>query len=477
MFSKIPDNLCKRTEFRLTAWYSAVFILWALFLFFILSVLIFTSIRSKERRIVHYKAEKYYDIASKESVGDLLSELKLEQDLTSAYGLFIVVMGRDGTIRHASLPQGWEGYNPRTIVEDGVRKAGEWIVFRGEGWLGGDEAADRGDTLEIIKRSLPDGAILYLGQSSEDIDDILFEFYETFFILIVPLFILAVSGGFFMSWRTLKPLKELIHAVERVESGEMDARVPSRNTGDELDELATLFNRMLGKIECLIRGMREALDNVAHDLKTPMARMRASIEKTVQAESDRDTLQEALMDCAEESERVVDMLNALMDISEAETGAMNLRMERVSLFDLVENICELYSYPSEDKNIRLSMAVPETLSVQADPNRLYQVIANLMDNAVKYTPENGRVHIAAVITDTAVTVTVEDSGPGIADEDITRIFERLYRGDKSRSQRGLGLGLALVQAVVHAHGGEITASNLPGGGACFTLEMPTGQSR
>lgn len=472
MFSKIPDNLCKRTEFRLAAWYSAVFILWSVLLFFIISFLIFTSIRSKERRIVQHKAEKYVDIAKKEGLDHLLDDLEREREFTRDQGLFLVITDHGGEIRYASLPREWEMYNPRTILGGGARKTGERIVFRGKGWFGGEEEADRSDTLEIINRSLPDGATLYLGQSNEEIEDILFRFYEIFFTLLVPLFMLAVSGGVFLSWRTLKPLKELIHAVNRVETGEMNARVPSRNTGDELDELATMFNRMLEKIELLIQGMREALDNVAHDLKTPMARMRASIEKTVQAESDRETLQEALMDCAEESERVVHMLNTLMDISEAETGTMNLYLETVPLSGLIDNICDLYSYPSEEKNIRLSMAVPETLIVWADPNRLYQVIANLVDNAVKYTPENGRVHIAATQMETAVKIMVEDTGPGIPDKDIPRIFERLYRGDKSRSQKGLGLGLALVQAVVHAHNGEITVMNLPGKGTCFTLVVP-----
>jgi signal transduction histidine kinase len=166
------------------------------------------------------------------------------------------------------------------------------------------------------------------------------------------------------------------------------------------------------------------------------------------------------------------MLNTLMDISEAETGAMRLAPTRVSLAALIDDMRELYQYVASERGITLESEVPPELEVDADLNRLRQVIANLLDNAVKYTPAGGRVRIEASRREDRVRITVRDTGPGIPDEELPHIWERLYRGDRSRSTPGLGLGLSLVQAIVQAHGGTVAARNLPEGGAEFTVRLP-----
>ncbi len=278
-----------------------------------------------------------------------------------------------------------------------------------------------------------------------------------------------------MANRALSPIRDLSRAVARVEAGGFDARVPMPATQDELFELAGQFNRMIGHIEALIQGMRNTLDNVAHDLRTPLMRIRAGVEDALEHEHEPEVMREALLDCAEEAERINRMTSTLMDISEAESGAMRLNLEACDLFALAEEAVELYQIVAEDKNVDLQLIRDnqEKVLAMADPDRLRQVLANLLDNALKYTPEGGAVRVRALWQGDQCELVVSDTGEGIAPEDMPHIFDRLYRGDKSRSQRGLGLGLSLVRAVVKAHGGHIEVRSEPGKGSEFSLLLPS----
>jgi signal transduction histidine kinase len=291
-------------------------------------------------------------------------------------------------------------------------------------------------------------------------------------LLMLPMIALSLTGGAVLSLRTLRPLRSLIRTVQSIEAGAIDTRVVTRLTGSELDELGRLFNKMLDKIAALIQGMRDALDHVAHDLRTPVARIRASAEVALQAEENPTLYREALADCMEESERLLTMLHTLMDISEAETGIMPLELELINLAELLAEAVDLYRYVIEDQALGVSTTAPPTLWVLADRNRLRQVTANLLDNAIKYTPPGGQVTLTAFQEPGRVAIVVEDTGMGMTPEELAHVWDRLYRGDQSRSQRGLGLGLSLVKAVVQAHQGSVAVSSTPGAGSRFTLWFP-----
>ncbi len=323
---------------------------------------------------------------------------------------------------------------------------------------------------------MPDGGWLQVAKSDRRNHETRAQLVNALLPVTALVVLLATTGAAGLTSRALQPLRQLINTTRTViNSGDMTARVPvTRATGGhELDELGTLFNRMLAHNESLIRGMRDALDNVAHDLRTPLTRLRSSAEAALRDSA--ATLAErgdALADVIEESERVLATLRTLMDISEAEHGTMLLHPENIELAPFAATAADLYEYAAEALGVRLRLNVPPGLNVTADRVRLQQVVANLLDNAIKYGNPGGEVEIAAgagADHQQGVWFRVRDQGSGIAAHDLPRIWDRLYRGDHSRSTRGTGLGLSLVKAVVEAHGGRAMVESEPGCGSTFTI--------
>jgi signal transduction histidine kinase len=427
---------------RLALWYATLFVSGAIAIVFVTYYLTSTSLAQRDQQIIRGKLGDYAAAYQRAGLRGLAATVRAEQQ-AAPERLFVRVVDRGLDALVLSNPEGW---NP--------------------------------SKLEIATATLADGTLVQVGKSTEARDDLLARFRATLGVVTLLMVLIALTGGWLATQSALFPIRRLIQAVQSIiRTGRTNARVPAAGTGDAIDLLTSLFNTMLDKIEGLVTAMRGALDNVSHDLRTPLTRLRGTAELALAAPPNIEQYREALAVCVEESDRVLVMLNTLMDISEAESGTMQLRREPVALADVVARAVDLYHDAAEAKGVGLAVDVQDGVVVVADRTRLEQVAANLIDNAVKYTPPGGRVDIDVARTEDAAVLRVRDTGPGIPADELPRIFDRLFRGDTSRTERGLGLGLSLVKAVVEAHGGTVDVVSEPGKGSVFTVSLPAGQSR
>ncbi|HXG31549.1 MAG TPA: HAMP domain-containing sensor histidine kinase [Thermodesulfobacteriota bacterium] len=462
MFLKNPKLLLKSSSFRLISWYTLLFILSSLavniYSYTVISSYIYEQSRKEIGEDITDLANLYREGGLEAVKGDVFED---EDD-----PFLVRLIGNQGNTLLLRIPEDWyeAGFGIERVEKGGYPKEKEWGYLRGDG--GENE-------FEITSLGLFDGSTLLMGQPVREREELLTKIRKVYLIAIIPIILVAYLGGVFFADRALNPIRQLINTLNSiVASGKIDVRVSVDKTDKVHGELISLFNTMLEKIEALVNGMRNVLDNVAHDLRTPMTRLRGTAEAALQLEENPGALREALSDCVEESERILIMLNTLMDISEAETGAMKLNREEMNVAPLIEDVVGLYSYVAEEKGVSVYTGFPEELYINADRNWMRQVLANLLDNAIKYTPSGGRIDIEAHRRNGEVAITVKDTGVGISSEELDKIWERLYRGDKSRSQRGLGLGLSLVKAVVGAHRGYVEVSSSPGTGSVFTVYLP-----
>jgi signal transduction histidine kinase len=458
---KFPKRFHKTLAFRLTFWYSAIFILSFLALSIISYLFVFSAIRDN-RATIKAELSEYVSVAERDGIEAIKTASHKQAKPSRRTSFFVRLVNTDNTTLFLSNPHLWEQFD-LTRPQDQVLE-GQWHYYTSE---------RDGDLLEVASARLKDSKLLQVGKSIQDRDEVLEHFRDTLLATIIPMVLIGFAGGAFLAFRALRPIRDLSGVARSiVDTARFDARVPGSSTGDELNELVVLFNQMLEKIEVLIQGMKDALDNVAHDLRTPVTRLRGVAESALRSEGNDDVRREALADCLEESERVMTMLDTLMDVSEAETGTLKLALENINVAAVIEEVAELYGYVAEEKNLKLCINAPNDLYLRGDRARLRQVLANLVDNAIKYTPSGGRIDIGASTKGQEAVLTVKDSGIGIPAAELPRIWDRLYRGDKSRSQRGLGLGLSLVKAVVQAHHGQVEAFSNPSGGSVFSVYLP-----
>jgi|UniRef100_A0A7C3V6V0 heavy metal sensor kinase len=456
------SHLRQRISVRLTLWFSAIFCLGSLAILLIAYFSLSSSLRQQDHKNIRAALQEYRAQYKAGKLIALRNALKFEKSAGKPNIFFVRVAGPHNQTLFLNLPDQWADFDLSRL--EGPGQFHEWIRLK---------AAREEDVLEVASARLPDAFILQVGKNTGEREELLEHFHRVALGVTIPVILLGLLGGQFLAGRALRPIRHLIHTVQTITAtGNMTTRASVGPTGDELDELARLFNQMLDRITALMNGMRQTLDNVAHDLRSPLTRLRGVAETALQVQDQPGACQEALADCLEEAQRIATLINTLMDIAEAETGTMRLKLGEVNLASLLGEVKDLYRYVADEKQITLSASYPPELLVTGDAARLRQALANLVDNAVKYTPTGGRIEVSAAVAGPWRTVTVQDNGPGISPEDLPKIWDRLYRGDKSRSQPGLGLGLSLVKAIIQAHGGRVEAASRTGEGSRFVIYLP-----
>lgn len=429
-------------------------------------ITLYRSLRQEDQVYSQRKLLAYWARFQSEEIEGLTETLRSETLIYDERPFFVRLADNRNRTLFLGYPEHWSAFEIQAELEShSVDEFQETIRIEADGL---------DFSLETASIALDSRHIIQVGMSTERRDSFLrlYQRNYLFFLLFVLLF--ALAAGLFIASRAVAPVRRLSEALNSIiRTGDLSARLPVRESGDELDELGSLFNRLLERIQGLIARMRETLDTVAHDLRTPLTRLRGSAELALQSD-DSGRQSEALSDALEESDRILTQLNALMDISEAESGILKLRKQPIDPREQLERVIEVYAFLAEERDIRFELSGEFPAAVEADPVRFQQICGNLLDNAVKYSAGGKRVIIRGSERrngdSRCFTLQVENRGPQLAEDEIDRIWDRLYRARDNRSP-GLGLGLSLVRAVAEAHNGTAAVENIDGG-VRFTIELP-----
>ncbi|MCX7965538.1 MAG: ATP-binding protein [Syntrophorhabdaceae bacterium] len=464
MFLNLIDKIKRNFSLRLTLWYTIVSLFAFIVIFTIAYYSLQSSLKKEDEKLILFRFNKYKEYYEKDGLEGVQSEIALERNGEKPNLFFVRIADKDNHTLLLSIPDQWKGVD---ISELGSINTNMKV----QNLRPTDKSIET--LYEIITFPLKDGNFIQIGKDITYRLEALNRFKQIFFAVMLPAILIGLLGGYLVTYKALLPIRDLTKTIKSiVNTGEMGARVPSGKTDDELGELVSLFNNMLVRIEQLIEGMKESLDIVAHDLRTPLTSLRVMAENALSSHQSLELCREALSDCLEESEKIIRMLNTLMDISEAKAKTLKLKKERFDISNLVQKTLEIYLFIAEEKNITINAELSEGILVFADPNRIRQVVGNLLDNSIKYTPSGGMINIKTYKETHKAVIEVNDNGIGISEQDLPKIWDRLYRGEKSTTHRGLGLGLSIVKSIVELHGGHVEVTSRPSFGSTFIVSLP-----
>ena len=451
--------------FRLTLWYAGIFTISISVAFLIFYLIISSVIYERVDQDLVNELKEFSSLLALKGIDVLKTNMVLEAESEGVDKTFFRLAGLKGEVLASSNMSSWGnagmGRTALRRLAGGAEHVFETLCIPGYP-----------HEVRILYGMVAPGKILQIGRSLEDDERFIEAFREIFSTSMAVIMVFAALVGWFMARRALRGVEEVTRTAQHISDGALERRVSVKTKGEEIDRLATTFNSMLDRIHALVTGMREMSDNIAHDLRSPITRIRGIAEMTLTAGKSIHEYEAMAANTVEECDRLLEMINTMLDISEAEAGTGKLIREQVDISGMVRDACELFQPIAEDKCVALTSRIPASFYANGDRQRLQRMVANLLDNALKYTASGGAVAVSVNGDKERAVISVTDTGVGISEEDLPHIFKRLYRSDQSRPQAGSGLGLSLALAIARAHGGDIAVESSPGKGSTFRVTLP-----
>ncbi len=466
MYSKKGLKVRHTLAFRLTLWYAGIFSLSASIAFIFFYLLMTSMFRDQTDRDLYRQAGIFSMIMATDGVEAVKRFADLESQASGEKKIFYRMFYPTGISFSSSNMSYWQ--------DIGVTRANIEQALHGNSQIYETlTIPNRTEQVRILYSNIGAGVILQLGQSLENVASFVEAFRQIVIATLAMLVLLSAGFGWFLARRAVSGVQAVTRTARSITAGSLQERVPVNTRGDEIDQLATTFNAMLDRIQHLVEGIREISDNVAHDLKSPLTRIRGAAEIALTTGKSMREFEQMAASNIEECDRLLDMINTMLMISQTEAGVGELENVQVDITQIVKHACDLFQPMAADKAVDLVCEELETARLKGDMSLLQRMVANLVDNAIKYTQAGGRVDVSVHVKDRhQIVLTVADSGVGISKMELPHIFERFYRCDPSRSTTGAGLGLSLAKAIVQAHQGRITVQSQTGQGSTFQVLLP-----
>ncbi len=451
--------------FRLTLWFTGIFTICSGVAFGLFYFLAIQTLQTQTDQILLDNVSKFTATIQRNGLMGARELAVLEAQAAGEKVIFFRLLYPSGEVFASSHMSYWQHVN---IHEHALKK----LIITNQNIFETIAIPSTKHKARILYSFVASNTILQTGIAMDYQSKFLSTFKKVFFAAMGFIIIFSAVSGWLLVAKALSGVKTITKTARDISGSNLEARVSAVKNKNELDQLAITFNSMLDRIEELVKNIREMSDNIAHDLKSPITRIRGFAELALIHDENMDNYRTMASNTIEESDRLLDMINTMLVISRAEAGEGDFNFEITNLSLMIKEACELFAPLAEDKHLKLSQNIQDNIIIALDMKMLQRAFSNLLDNAIKYTPENGEVSIILILENSEAVIKIEDTGIGIAPDDFEKIFERFYRADISRTRAGTGLGLSLARTIVRSHKGDISVSNKPGSGTIFTIRLP-----
>ncbi len=452
--------------FRLTLWYAGIFTISSGVVFILFYIFASSMIQQHVDQDLLEKSSYFSTIIQRNGLSGARRFAVLEAQAAGEKMVFFRMLFPNGEVYASSHMSYWKDVKVSKEALDFLLLNKQHVFKTIE--IGSDKQKAR-----ILYDFIASNVVLQTGLTMQTSYRFLSAFKKVFLGAMAFVVIFSALAGWFLARKSLSGVETLRQTAENITGSNLEARVPETGNKDEFDSLAHTFNQMLDRIEELVKSIREMSDNIAHDLKSPVTRIRGFAEITLVDQENIEDYRAMAANTIEESDRLLDMINTMLVISKAEAGEGEFVFEQINLSALINEACELFLPLAEDKGIEFSFKVEENIFVKADIRMLQRAFSNLVDNAIKYTPEGQLIKIGVEKkSDCFVHIRVEDTGIGIEESHFEKIFDRFYRADPARTRKGSGLGLSLARTIAREHCGDIEVYSQSSKGTTFLLTLP-----
>jgi signal transduction histidine kinase len=458
-------RLPQTVSFRLTLWYTVLFTVVSTGIFTFIFFSIGASLRQRIDEYLLDQAMELEVVSYIYSLDDLTDEVLTRSQIEGVRDTYIRVFFHDPDTKFTSDLAQWKGLPPGPVIPKKLKA--EEVEF------GTVDIPGRQSRTRIIDKMKADGTLIEIGYSLEQYERLMGDYIRMFGVAIIAMVISGGLVGWRMARKAMSGVEEVTRAALGIGRGDLSRRVPLSGKGREIENLTTAFNTMIEEIQNLVTELKDVSNSVAHDLRSPITRIRGVAEMAILGAHDIGEYYDMAADIIEECDRLVAIINAMLEIVETDSGIIQIADTPVDAGDLIDGVVEMYRPVAVQKGVTLSVDTASgPLSIKGDFRKLRHMLANLVDNAVKYTLAGGTVTVSARDVSGSVEISVKDTGIGIDQKDLARIFDKFYRGDESRSRQGSGLGLALARSIAEAHRATLSVESIPGQGSTFTVLFP-----